>query len=127
MLEGDWDYHDWYNESFQFDDYMLDYIDEKSWGDIAKILKVDNIADAEELVSGNIGNEHLEDQYELMEFTIDDIQGIIARSMTEAQADADINYLHDDILDEVNDWFKHGKYDFKRGEFVGTVELGDVI
>ena len=26
--------------------------------------------------------------------------------MTEAQADADISYLHDDIMDEVNDWFK---------------------
>jgi hypothetical protein len=127
LLEGDWDYNEWYNESFQFDDYMLDYIDEKSWGDIAKILKVDNIADAEELMSGNIGNEHLEDQYELMENTIEDVQGIIARSMTEAQADADISYLHDDIMDEVNDWFKHGEFNFEQREFVGKVELGDVM
>ena len=98
---------------------ILDYIDDDSWGEIAKILEVDNIADAEELVSGNIGNEHLEDKYELMENTIEDVQGIIARSMTEAQADADMAYLHEDILDEVNDFFKHGKFSFNQGEFVG--------
>ena len=105
----------------------MDSINDGSWGEIAKILKVDNIADAEELISGNIGNEHLEDQYELMETTIEDIQSIIAHSMTEAQADADMAYLHEDILDEVNDFFKHGEFNFEQGEFVGKVELGDVM
>ena len=127
LLEGDWDYHDWYNETFQFDDYMLSHLDDTSWGDIAKVLEVDNIADAEELVSGNIGSEHLEDQYELMEMRIEDIQSIIAQSITEAQADADISYLHDDIMDEVNDWFKHGSFNTKQGEFVGRIEVGDVF
>ena len=126
-LEGDSDSHDWYNESFEFSDYFLDYINDGSWNEIAKILEVDNIADAEELMSGDIGNEHLEDKYELMENTIEDVQGVIARSMTEAQADADMAYLHQDILDEVNDFFKHGKYSFDQGEFVGSVELGDVM
>ena len=126
-LEGDWDYIDWYNESFQFDQYFLDSINDGSWGEIAKILKVDNIADAEELISGNIGSEHLEDHYELMETTIEDIQSIIAHSMTEAQADADMAYLHEDILSEVNDFFKHGEFNFGQGEFVGKVELGDVF
>ncbi len=51
---------------------MLSKLDDISWGDIAKVLEVDNIADAEELVSGNIGSGHLEDQYELMENTIID-------------------------------------------------------
>ena len=126
-LEGDYDYIDWYNESFQFDQYFLDSINDGSWGEIAKILKVDNIADAEELISGNIGSEHLEDHYELMETTIEDIQSIIAHSMTEAQADADINYLHQDIMDEVNDWFKHGEFNTQQGEFVGKIEVGEVF
>jgi len=126
-LSGEWDYIDWYHESFQFDDYFLDSINDGSWVEIAKILKVDNIADAEELVSGNIESEHLEDQYELMEDTIEDVQNIIAHSMTEAQADADMAYLHEDILDEINDFFKHGKFNFDQGEFVGSVELGDVF
>ena len=47
--------------------------------------------------------------------------------MTEAQADADISYLHDDIMDEVNDWFKHGEFNTQQGEFVGKVEVGDVF
>lgn len=47
--------------------------------------------------------------------------------MTEAQADADMAYLHEDILDEINDFFKHGKFNFDQGEFVGSVELGDVF
>ena len=127
LLEGDWDYHDWYNETFQFDDYMLSHLDDTSWGDIAKVLEVDNIADAEELVSGNIGSKHLEGQYELMEMRIEDIQSIIAQSTTEAQADADISYLHDDIMDEVNDWFKHGAFNTQQGEFVGRIEVGDVF
>jgi len=127
LLEGDWDYHEWYNESFEFSDYFLDYIDEDSWKEIAKILEVDNIADAKELMGGDIGSEHLEDKYELMEDTIEDIQNIIARSTTEAQADADISYLHNDIMDEVNDWFRHGEFNTNQGEFVGSVELGDVM
>tara|TARA_R110000824_G_scaffold193106_1_gene375474 strand:+ start:26 stop:865 length:840 start_codon:yes stop_codon:yes gene_type:complete len=127
LLVGDWDYHEWYNEPFQFDDYMLREIDDRSWGDIAKILEVDNIADAEELVSGNIGNEHLESQYELMEMRIEDVQSIIAHALTEAQSDADISYLHKDILDEINDWFKHGEFNFEQGEFEGSVELGEVM
>jgi len=127
LLEGDWDYYEWYNESFEFSDYFLDYIDEDSWKEIAKILEVDNITDAKELMSGDIGSEHLESHYELMEMRIEDIQGIIARCMTEAQADADISYLHNDIMDEVNDWFKFGEFNTHQGEFVGSVELGDVM
>jgi len=127
LLEGDWDYHEWYNESFQFDDYFLDYIDDDSWGEIAKILVVDNITDAKELVSGNVKNEKLKGHHELMEMRIDDVQSIIAQSTTEAQADADISYLHDDIMDEVNDWFKHGVFNFGKGEFEGKVEIGDVM
>jgi hypothetical protein len=126
-LEGDWDYIDWYNESFQFDDYFLDYINDGSWGKIAKILKVDNIADTKELISGNIGNEKLEDHYELMETTIEDIQSIIAHSMTEAQADADMAYLHQDILDAVNDMFIDGEFNFIAGEYQGQIEIGDLI
>jgi len=105
----------------------LDYIDDRSWGEIAKILEVDNITDAKELMSGDIGSEHLESHYELMEMRIDDVQSIIAQSTTEAQADADISYLHDDIMDEVNDWFKHGEFNFGEGEFVGRIEVGDVM
>jgi hypothetical protein len=126
-LEGDWDYLDWYNESFPYDTYMLDSINDTNWKEIATILKVDNVADAEELMSGDIGNKHLEDKYELMEDTIEDTQHIIARSITDAQADADMSYLHEDILNEVNDFFKYGKFDMSEGEFKGSVELGDVF
>ena len=35
--------------------------------------------------------------------------------------------VHDDIMDEVNDWFKHGEFNFGEGEFVGRIEVGDVM
>jgi len=126
-LEGDWDSMDWYNESFPYDDHMLSYINDASWKFIMKILKTNNVVDAEELVSGNIENKKLEDHYELMEDTIDDVQQIIAHSITEAQADADISYLHDDILDSINDFFLHGEFDRLEGKFIGSIELGDVF
>ena len=43
LLEGDWDYHEWYNESFQFDDYMLSSLDDKSWGDIVGSIEVGDV------------------------------------------------------------------------------------
>ena len=63
----------------------------KGWKEIAKILEVDNITDAKELMSGDIGSEHLESHYELMEMRIEDMQGIIARTTTEAQAADEIS------------------------------------
>jgi|TARA_R110000772_G_scaffold59326_3_gene134339 hypothetical protein len=127
LLEDNYDFGEWYTDSFDFDNYMLDNIDDRSWLDIAKIIEVDNITDAKELVSGNVKNEKLKSHHELMEMRIDDVQSIIAQSITEAQGNADISYLHDDILNEVNGWFKHGSFNFEKGEFVGRIEVGDVM
>jgi len=127
LLEDNYDYDEWYTVSFDFDNYMLGNIDDRSWLDIAKIIEVDNITDAKELVSGNVKNEKLKGHHELMEMRIDDVQSIIAGEITHAQGDADISYLHDDILNEVNEWFKHGVFNFEKGEFVGRIEVGDVM
>jgi len=125
-LEGEWDYFEWYHEPFPYDDYMLHDIDDNNWKTIMKILEVENKDDAEDMLKGN-ENKKLEDHYESFEDIIEDTQRIIAQSATDAQSDADISYLHEDILGAINDMFIDGEFNFDDGQYQGQIEIGDLI
>ena len=67
------------------------------------------------------------ENYESFEDIIEDTQRIIAQSATDAQSDADISYLHEDILGAINDMFIDGEFNFDDGQYQGQIEIGDLI
>jgi hypothetical protein len=122
FLEGDYDYGYDY-ECFDVDDWLMDKIDQNNM----KILK-------EKYLENLDGEENEED---FMEFIKSEYGSDIGCAAGDAQHSADINSLHSDILNEINDYLSrfNGKLTNKvdnKGkvydelQYEGEIELGEL-
>jgi hypothetical protein len=122
FLGGDWDYGYDY-ECFDVDDWLIDKIDQNNM----KILK-------EKYLENLDGEENEED---FKEFIESEYGSDIGCAAGDAQHSADINSLHSDILDEINDYLSRfngkltNKVDnqgkvFDELQYEGVIELGEL-
>jgi len=122
FLEGDYDYGYDY-ECFDVDDWLIDKIDQNNM----KILK-------EKYLENLDGEENEED---FKEFIESEYGSDIGCAAGDAQHSADINSLHSDILDEINDYLSRfngkltNKVDnqgkvFDELQYEGVIELGEL-
>ena len=123
FLKNDFDYG-WDYECFDVDDWLIDKIDQNNM----KILK-------EKYLENLDGEENEED---FKEFIESEYGSDIGCAAGDAQYSADINSLHSDILDEINDYLSrfNGKLTnrvdnqgkvFDELQYEGEIELGELV
>ncbi len=109
FLDGNYEYDSHY-ECYSYDHYwMWDNINEENQKYILEKAKEAGI--------------DIDDESELKEFISDEYGSDIGCAFADAQQSADIDALHTDIIDQVNDLFTefNGKWDFETGQFNGTI------
>lgn len=123
FLEGDYDYGYDY-ECFDVDDWLINQIDKQNM----KILK-------EKYLENLDGEENEED---FKEFIESEYGSDIGCAAGDSQYSADINALHSDILDKINDYLSrfNGKLtnkvdsqgkNFDELQYEGEIELGELV
>ena len=112
-LNDTYDYTDWGWECRDVDEYIIADINDKNMKTIKKFYKKADYEDWEDIddymVNGDISTE-------------------IGCSYSDAQRDADINYLHEDIYDEMVEVLSklEGKWDWNDHTYKTTISLSDV-
>ena len=124
MIDGDWSVTDdmYYYECY-FDSYQLDYIDKTNWETIKELMLA--------AIEGSY-YEYDEDKTEeenLIEFAKEELKSEIGCSYTEAQADADLAALHDDLIEVIEDYLSNfnGKINWETNRYEGEVEIGELV
>lgn len=122
LLDGDYDYGIDY-ECFDVDDWLIDRIDSENMNKLKKLYLTD------------LDTEESEEDFK--EFIESEFDSDIGCAAGDAQHSADINYLHSEIKDEINDYLSrfNGKLTNKIGndgrinselEYVGEIEFGEL-
>ena len=112
-LNDTYDYEDWGSECMDVNEYIIEDINDKNMKTIKKFYKKADYEDWEDIddymVNGDISTE-------------------IGCSYSDAQRDADINYLHEDIYDEMVEVLSklEGKWDCNDHTYKTTISLSDV-
>jgi hypothetical protein len=123
-FEQDYDYGNWYG-CYEYDTSYFDMIDK---------VNVDTMR--EKYIHESFGDEPNEEEFK--EFVTEEFGDVIGCAMSDAQQSADIDALHTDFRDSVEDYLSefNGKIDNdidkdgNRGyrlEFNGNREIGDVV
>jgi len=112
-LNDTYDYTDWGWECMDVDEYIIADINDKNMKTIKKFYKKADYEDWEDI-----------DDY----MKNGDISTEIGCSYSDAQRDADINYLHEDIHNEMIDVLSKldGKWDWNDHTYKTTISLSDV-
>lgn len=99
MFSGEYDY-DYYNECW-FDDYQLYHIDTENWIVIKELMQ-------KSIESGDYEyDEELSEKDNLEIFAKEELQSEIGCAHTEAQHSADIDALHSDLREEIDDYYSN--------------------
>lgn len=115
-LKGDYDYSSWYHECFDYNhNWMWDNINEENQNYILEKAKEAGI--------------DMEDDDAVEEFIEYTYGSDIGCAFADAQHDADINALHEDIMLEVESFLSefNGKWNFDKGEFNGTIPFTRLV
>jgi len=105
---GGFDMSDWFTYFYDeyFDDGILDYLDEKNWDLISKILGVD-VKTAENLLEGGYVSEEIDELKEEKEDEIDEIKRIIIMSESEVKEDKHYSDIIKNIKYNVDEKFNN--------------------
>ena len=132
-----WDSQDWYN--YEWEDYLIDQIDEKNWKTISEIFGGVPQNIAEDMLTKTSTSEEVDGLIEKYEDEIDDIRSYIVWALNDETEYATKKAMGDDIEEKILDHFGGGtRYDGsltgklyrnEDGKFVYKVEadLRDII
>ena len=112
-LKDTYDYDAWGWECMDVNEYIIGDINDKNMKTIKKFYKKEDDEDWEDI------EDYMENG---------DISTEIGCSYSDAQRDADMNYLHEDIHDEMIDVLSKldGKWDWNDHTYKATISLSDV-
>lgn len=99
MFSGEYDY-DYYNECW-FDEYQLHRIDKVNWDEI-KTLMLKSIESEDYEYDDELSEE---DNLEI--FAKEELQSEIGCAYSDAQKSADIDALHSDLIEEIDDYYSN--------------------
>jgi hypothetical protein len=114
-LKNEYEY-DGHYECYDYDHYwMWDSIDEENQKLILDKVKEDVV--------------DIDDEDEVIDMIRTEFGSDIGCAFADAQHDADINYLHSEISEQVDEFLQNfkGTWDYESGEFHGTIEFSDLI
>jgi hypothetical protein len=116
---------DYLNNTYEYDGHYdcYDYDHNWMWDDIDEENKKEMLEKAKE------AGIDMDDEDYVIGFIEDEYGAEIGCAWADAQHDADINELHKDIMDNVEDLFSEfdGKWDFEKGEFNGTIPFINLV
>ena len=101
-----WDWDSWYN--YEFEDWMVDEIDNDNIMTIGEILGVDNWGPIENILKNNPQNEEQEKILEEKEEEVDEIRMYLTSAYNDEHEYGVKNAMANDIIDKITDYFKEG-------------------
>ena len=101
-----WDWDSWYN--YEFEDYMLNDIDEDSWKTISSIFGGVSQEVAEHILSEQPQNLPEEELIEKYEDEISEIRNFIIWAHNDSHEEGVKNAMANDIIDKITDYFEEG-------------------
>jgi len=101
-----WDWDSWYN--YEFEDWMVDEIDNDNIMTIGEILGVDNWGPIENILKNNPQNEEQEKILEEKEDEVDEIRMYLTSAYNDEHEYAVKKAMADDIIDKITDYFEEG-------------------
>ena len=104
--ESFWDYDDWYN--YDFEDWMVDEIDNDNIMKIGEILGVDNWGPVENILKHNPQNEEQEKILEEKEEEVDEIRMYLTSAYNDESEYGVKNAMAEDIINKITDYFEEG-------------------
>ncbi len=101
-----WDWDSWYN--YEFEDWMVDEIDNDNIMTIGEILGVDNWGPIENILKNNPQNEEQEKILEEKEEEVDEIRRYLTSAYNDEHEYGVKNAMANDIIDKITDYFEEG-------------------
>ena len=101
-----WDWDSWYNH--EFEDWMVDEIDNDNIMTIGEILGVDNLGPIENILKNNPQNEEQEKILEEKEDEVDEIRMYLTSAYNDEHEYGVKNAMANDIIDKITDYFEEG-------------------
>ena len=101
-----WDWDSWYN--YEFEDWMVDEIDNDNIMTIGEILGVDNWGSVENILKNNPQNEEQEKILEEKEEEVGEIRMYLTSAYNDEHEYGVKNAMANDIIDKITDYFEEG-------------------
>ena len=101
-----WEPSEWFQ--YEWDDYMLDSVDENNWKTISSIFGGVSQEVAEHILSEQPQNEEEEELIEKYEDDISEIRHFITWANNDSHEDAVKYAMGDDVIDKITDYFEEG-------------------
>ena len=101
-----WDWDSWYN--YEFEDWMVDEIDDKNFKTISQIFGGVSPSVAEDMLKNSSTSEEVDELTEKYEEEIDEIRMYLTSAYDDEHEYGVKNAMADDIINKITDYFEEG-------------------
>jgi hypothetical protein len=101
-----WDWDDWYN--YEFEDWMVDEIDDENFKTISQIFGGVSPSVAEDMLKNSSTSEEVDELIEKYEEEIDEIRMYLTSAYNDEHEYGVKNAMANDIIDKITDYFEEG-------------------